>query len=125
MILINRSPSKNITNHKDVVSDINSNEQEEKALGFQSDSPANRGDMHTPEDLRKLDLRNTVSPTNREQVDFVKLNKEYTSVANKLAMQLNNSTPPAHYRKGVVPKYGISSANQAYIIEQSESKKAT
>lgn len=84
------------------------NRQEEKRspLKLQSDSPTERGDMHTPEDLRKLDLRN-VSPVHREEIDFIKLNKEYTSVANRLAMQLNNGAPPTHYRKGVIPKYDI------------------
>lgn len=76
--------------------------------------------MRTPEDLRKLDLRN-VSPAHREEVDFIKLNKENTSVANKLAMQLNNGTPPAHYRKGVVPKYDIASTSRNFqMIEQFE-----
>ncbi|XP_014470386.1 PREDICTED: uncharacterized protein LOC106742187 [Dinoponera quadriceps] len=101
-----RYPSKRITKHDDTVSNVNLNEQGKKVSKLQSYSAANsRGDMYTPEDLRKLDLRNAVSPTHNKEVDFIKLNKEYTSVANKLAMQLNSGALPVHYRKGVVPKY--------------------
>lgn len=74
----------------------------------QSDSPADRGDMHDPEDLQKADLRNSMSPAPKEEIDFIKLNKERTSVANKLMTQLNNGVPPPNYRKGVLPKYNIA-----------------
>jgi len=75
-------------------------------LRKQSDSPADRGDMHGPEDLQKVNLRNSMSP--KEEIDFIKLNKERTSVVNKLMTQLNNGVPPPNYRKGVVPKYNIA-----------------
>ncbi|XP_032677047.1 uncharacterized protein LOC116846823 isoform X2 [Odontomachus brunneus] len=97
-----RYPSEKITKHNDAVSDTNLNEQEEKTIKLQINSPKSRDNMHSPEDLRKLDLRSTVSQTHRE-VD--QLNKEYTSVVDKPAIQLNHCAPPAHYRKGVVPKY--------------------
>lgn len=83
------------------------NKQEEKTKK-QSDSPADRGDMQSLEDLQKIDLRNSVSPAIKEEIDFIKLNKERTSVANKLMTQLNNGVPPPNYRKGVVPKYDIA-----------------
>jgi len=62
--------------------------------------------MHGPEDLQKVNLRNSMSP--KEEIDFIKLNKERTSVVNKLMTQLNNGVPPPNYRKGVVPKYNIA-----------------
>ncbi|XP_011151972.1 uncharacterized protein LOC105190758 [Harpegnathos saltator] len=99
-----RYPSEKITKHDGTVNDANLNQQKEKALKLQSNFPADRGDMHISEDLRKLDLRNAASPIHRGK-DFIKLNKENTSVANKLAMQLNSDSPLKHYRKGVVPKY--------------------
>lgn len=83
------------------------NKQEEKTKK-QSDSPADRGDMQSLEDLQKIDLRNSVSPAPKEEIDYIKLNKERTSVANKLMTQLNNGVPPSNYRKGVVPKYDIA-----------------
>lgn len=63
--------------------------------------------MRSPEDLQKVDTRKSVSPASKE-IDFIKLNKERTSVANKLMTQLNNGVPPPNYRKGVVPKYDIA-----------------
>lgn len=83
------------------------NQQKEKASRKQSDSPTERGDMHL-EDAQKVDLRNSTSPAPKEEIDYVKLNKERISVASKLATQLNNGVPPPNYRKGVVPKYDIT-----------------
>ncbi|XP_077274604.1 uncharacterized protein LOC143904134 [Temnothorax americanus] len=99
-----RYPSKNITRHE-TANNGDLNKQEEKTSRKQSDSPTDRGDMHGPEDLQKIDLRKSVSPTSKEEIDFIKLNKERTSVANKLMTQLHNGVPPPNYRKGVVPKY--------------------
>lgn len=64
--------------------------------------------MRNLEDTQTVDLRNSVSPTPREEIDFIKLNKERTSIATKLATQLNNGVPPVNYRKGVIPKYDIA-----------------
>ncbi|KAL6260675.1 hypothetical protein P5V15_008195 [Pogonomyrmex californicus] len=102
-----RYPSKKVTNakHDEIASNGDLNKQEDKITKKQFDSPADRGDMHSPEDLQKTDLRNSVSLASREEINFVKLNKERTSVANKLMTQLNNGVPPPNYRKGVVPKY--------------------
>ncbi|EGI64314.1 PREDICTED: uncharacterized protein LOC105147241 [Acromyrmex echinatior] len=99
-----RYPSKKITKHK-IANNGDLNKQEEKNSRKQSDSPADRGDMHDSEDLQKADLRNSMSPASKEEVDFIKLNKERTSVANKLMTQLNNGVPSPNYRKGVLPKY--------------------
>ncbi|EZA48144.1 hypothetical protein DMN91_005529 [Ooceraea biroi] len=98
-------PSKKVIKHNEIASNGDLNRQEETTLRKQSDSPTDRGDMRTPEDSQKTDLRNSASPALREEIDFVKLNKERTSVATKLATQLNNGVPPPNYRKGVVPKY--------------------
>lgn len=64
--------------------------------------------MRNLEDTQNDDLRNSVSPGPREEIDFIKLNKERTSIATKLATQLNNGVPPPNYRKGVIPKYDIA-----------------
>ncbi|KYN38993.1 Uncharacterized protein C16orf48 [Trachymyrmex septentrionalis] len=97
-------PSKKVTKHE-IANNGDLNKQEEKNSRKQSDSPADRGDMHDSEDLQKVNLRNSMSPTSKEEVDFIKLNKERTSIANKLMTQLNNGVPPPNYRKGVLPKY--------------------
>ncbi|XP_011871790.1 PREDICTED: uncharacterized protein LOC105564190 [Vollenhovia emeryi] len=99
-----RYPSKNVTKHE-TANNGDLNKQEDKTSRKQSDSPTDRGDMHGLEDLQKVDLRKSASPTSKEEIDFIKLNKERTSVANKLMTQLNNGVPPSNYRKGVVPKY--------------------
>lgn len=108
MIFVNSYPSKKIIKHETANSgDLN--KQEEKILRKRSDSPTDRGDMHSPEDLQKVDLQKSISPlASKEEVDFIKLNKERTSVANKLMTQLNNGVPPPNYRKGVLPKYDIA-----------------
>lgn len=64
--------------------------------------------MRDLQDAQNVDLRNSVSPAPREEIDFIKLNKERTSIATKLAIQLNNGVPPLNYRKGVIPKYDIA-----------------
>lgn len=106
LIFVNRYPSKKSTKHE-TVNNGDLNKQEEKTKK-QSDSPADRGDMQSLEDLQKIDLRNSMSPAPKEEIDYIKLNKERTSVANKLMTQLNNGVPPPNYRKGVVPKYDIA-----------------
>lgn len=67
--------------------------------------------MYGLEDLQKVDLRNSISPAPKEEINFIKLNKERPSVANKLMTQLNNGVPPPNYRKGVVPKYDITTSS--------------
>lgn len=99
-----RCPSKKVTKHE-TANNGDLNKPQEKTLRKQSDSPTDRGDMHGLEDLQKVDLRNSMSPALKEEIDFIKLNKERTSVANKLMTQLNNGVPPSNYRKGIVPKY--------------------
>lgn len=99
-----RYPSKKITKH-DETANGDLNQQEESTLRNQFNSPTDRGDMRNLEDTQIVDLRNSVSPASREEIDFIKLNKERTSIATKLATQLNNGVPPPNYRKGVIPKY--------------------
>lgn len=99
LIFGNRYPSKKSTKHNDVI-----NQEEKKYSKKQSSSLTERDDVHNNEE-KKVDLCDTVSPAPKEETDFIKLNKERTSVANKLATQLNNGIPPTNYRKGVVPKY--------------------
>lgn len=106
LIFVNRYPSKKSTKHE-TVNNGDLNKQEEKTKK-QSDSPADRGDMQSLEDLQKIDLRNSMSLAPKEEIDYIKLNKERTSVANKLMTQLNNGVPPSNYRKGVLPKYDIA-----------------
>lgn len=99
-----RYPSKKITKH-DETANGDLNQQEESTLRNQFSSPTDRGDMRNLEDMQNVHLRNSVSPAPREEIDFIKLNKERTSIATKLATQLNNGVPPPNYRKGVIPKY--------------------
>lgn len=112
LIFVDRYPSKKVIKHDEITNKGDLNRQEETAVRKQSDSPTERGDMRTFEDSQKTDLRN--SPALREETNFVKFNKEHTSVATKLATQLNNGVPPPNYRKGVVPKYDI--ANNFIIL---------
>lgn len=96
-----RYPSKKVTKPDEPANNDDLNQQKERTLRNQFDSPADRGDMCNIEDAQNV--RN--SPIPREEIDFIKLNKERTSVATKLVTQLNNGVPPLNYRKGVVPKY--------------------
>ncbi|XP_020291955.1 uncharacterized protein PF11_0213 [Pseudomyrmex gracilis] len=106
-----RYPSKKSTKHNDVI-----NQEEKKYSKKQSSSLTERDDVHNNEE-KKVDLCDTVSPAPKEETDFIKLNKERTSVANKLATQLNNGIPPTNYRKGVVPKY-LRDRKEAHEKEQ-------
>jgi hypothetical protein len=108
LIFVNSYPSKNVTKHDETANNGDLNQQKEKVSKKQSDCPTDRGDMRSLEDSQKIDLRNSVSPTPKEEIDYVKLNKERITVANKLATQLNNGVPPPNYRKGVVPRYDIA-----------------
>ncbi|XP_012287600.1 uncharacterized protein LOC105703643 isoform X2 [Orussus abietinus] len=70
-----------------------------------SNPPSDRGDVFPSLDLtQESEQKQSESLTPAEKVDYIKLNKQQTSVANKMANRLSNSIPP-HYRKGVVPKY--------------------
>lgn len=73
-------------------------------------SPSDRGDVSpapSSPSRKSPDLQLNLS--HEEGIDFIKLNKQKTSVAAKLATQLNNGVPPTNYRKGVVPKYEFKS----------------
>ncbi|XP_029175679.1 uncharacterized protein LOC114944094 isoform X2 [Nylanderia fulva] len=107
-----RYPSKKVTKHDETANNGDLNQQKERSVRNQFDSPTDRGDMCNVEDAQNVDLRNSVSPVPREEIDFIKLNKERTSIATKLAIQLNNGVPPSNYRMGVVPKYDIISSRK-------------
>ncbi|XP_050460083.1 uncharacterized protein LOC126855979 [Cataglyphis hispanica] len=100
-----RYPSKKVTKHNETASNGDLNQQDEKTLKNQINSPTDRGDMRNLQDVQNVDLQNSVSPAPKEEIDFIKLNKERTSIATKLAIQLNNGVPLPNYRKGVIPKY--------------------
>lgn len=64
------------------------------------------------------------SSDHKNDVDYIKLNKERTSVASRMAMHVNNSGAlPANYRKGVVPKY-IKNRKEAQEKEEKEKAEA-
>ncbi|KAG7209275.1 hypothetical protein KM043_015391 [Ampulex compressa] len=68
--------------------------------------PSDRGDRNVPETIKKeLELNTSESPPSKDEIDVIKINKERTTVANKMATRLNNGVPPTNYRKGIVPKY--------------------
>ncbi|XP_034934326.1 uncharacterized protein [Chelonus insularis] len=62
--------------------------------------PLNIGDQSTTVSEKKIE-----SSSSKENKDFVKLNKEKTSIATKIAAHFNNGVIPTNYRMGVVPKY--------------------
>ncbi|XP_046753494.1 uncharacterized protein LOC124416441 isoform X2 [Diprion similis] len=73
-----------------------------------ADSPSDRGDVSSaPSSPSRKSPDLQLDSSREEGTDFVKLNKQQTSIATKMAIQLNNGVPPTHYRKGVVPKYDI------------------
>ncbi|KAL6424966.1 hypothetical protein ACFW04_009361 [Cataglyphis niger] len=100
-----RYPSKKVIKHNETASNGDLNQQDEKTLKNQINSPTDRGDMRNLQDVQNVDLQNSVSPAPKEEIDFIKLNKERSSIATKLALQLNNGVPLSNYRKGVIPKY--------------------
>lgn len=75
-----------------------------------ANSPSDRGDVSpalSSPSRKSPEVQFCSSPD--EGTDFVKLNKQKTSVAAKIAAQLNNGVAPTNYRKGVVPKYDFKS----------------
>lgn len=97
VIFGNRYPSKKLTRYN---GDTSLEEKKYSKKQFLT----KKGDMHTSEE-KKVDMCNSTSSAPKEEINFIKLNKERISVANKLATKLNNGVPPTSYRKGVVPKY--------------------
>lgn len=88
--------------------------------------PSDRGDVQISEDAHDRSVsRSPDLSTPKEEIDFVKLNKERTSVASRMAAQLNNNNaPPTNYRKGVVPKY-IRERKEAHEKEQKAKAEAS
>ncbi|XP_012263299.2 uncharacterized protein LOC105690241 isoform X2 [Athalia rosae] len=100
---------------------IEASPEKTKELGQQTDvtpregaiSPSDRGDVspaRSSPSPKLPDIQFGTSPD--EGTDFIKLNKQRTSIAAKMATQLNNGVPPTNYRKGVVPKYDVKNISE-------------
>lgn len=96
------SVSKKLDKEGDRQADNNAKER----ITSSSPMPTDRGDMTSPP---KLNLHGCEDKDEEQPVDFVKLNKQRTSIAAKMAAQLNNGVLPSSYKKGVVPKYEVKS----------------
>ncbi|XP_043514723.1 putative uncharacterized protein DDB_G0282499 isoform X1 [Frieseomelitta varia] len=91
-----------------------------------TNSPLNQGDIQvfektTQNKKNKSDTKNSKSLSSKEEVNFIKLNKEHSFATNKTTTQVNNNISnntnnnnnnnsnnnnlPTNYRMGVVPKY--------------------
>lgn len=86
-------------------------------------SPLDQGDIfekNIQNKKNKSDTKNSKSLSSKEEVNFIKLNKEHSFATNKTTTQVNNNTSnntnnnnnnnnnnnlPTNYRMGVVPKY--------------------
>ncbi|KOC69135.1 Uncharacterized protein C16orf48 like protein [Habropoda laboriosa] len=97
-------PSKNYLNYDETINKNETNEQIDTSSRNITNSPLDRGDVQNIQN--KNDVKNS-KLSSKEEIDFIKLNKERTFMANKIATQMNNSNnaPPTNYRLGVVPKY--------------------
>lgn len=72
--------------------------------------PSDRGDTNAVEEPKEESSNNNELHLYKTDIDFIKMNKERTSMASKIAAHINNTAAlPANYRKGVVPKYDIES----------------
>ena len=90
-----------------------------------TNSPLDQGDVqvfekNTQNKKNKSDTKNFKSLSSKEEVNFIKLNKEHSLITNKTTTQVNNNASnntnnnnnnsnnnyvPTNYRMGVVPKY--------------------
>ncbi|KAK9303776.1 hypothetical protein QLX08_004651 [Tetragonisca angustula] len=87
-----------------------------------TNSPLDQGDIqvlekNTQNKKNKSDTKNSKSLSSKEEVNFIKLNKEHSFATNKTTTQVNNNISnntnnnsnnnnlPTNYRMGVVPKY--------------------
>ncbi|XP_046616226.1 uncharacterized protein LOC124303261 isoform X1 [Neodiprion virginianus] len=96
--------------------------QNDKTPREGANSPSDRGDVSSAPSSpspKSPDLH--LDSSREEGTDFVKLNKQQTSIATKMATQLNNGVPPTHYRKGVVPKY-LRERKEAQLQKEQKAK---
>ena len=75
----------------------NVSEEPDKIARVVSSPPSDRGDVCV-----------SAEKSDGDGINYIKLNKQRSTVASKLATQLNNGVPPSSYRKGVIPKYVLN-----------------
>lgn len=102
-------PSKKYLNYNEASTNSSADEQIDVSSRSVKGSPLDQGDVQVLEKNvhgeNGIKGSKFVSP--KEEIDFVKLNKEHTSITNKIT-QMNNNTNnilPNNYRMGVIPKY--------------------
>lgn len=110
-----RYPSKKYLNRYESINKDNTNEEINVSSRSITNSPLDQGDIRVVEKntQAKNDTKSSKSVLSKEEVNFIKLNKEHTTVTNKIATQMNNNTSnnsnnnnlPTNYRMGVVPRY--------------------
>ncbi|XP_076473512.1 uncharacterized protein LOC117164160 [Bombus vancouverensis nearcticus] len=108
-------PSKKYLNRYESINKDNTNEEVNVSSRSITNSPLDQGDIRVVEKntQAKNDTKSSKSVLSKEEVNFIKLNKEHTTVTNKIATQMNNNTSnnsnnnnlPTNYRMGVVPRY--------------------
>lgn len=102
-------PSKKYLNYNEASTNNNANEQIDVSSRSIKNSPLDQGDVQVLEKNvhNKNGIKNSKFVSPKEEIDFIKLNKEHTSTTNKIT-QMNNNTNnilPNNYRMGVIPKY--------------------
>lgn len=102
-------PSKKYLNYNEASTNNNANEQIDVSSRSIKNSPLDQGDVQVLEKNvhNKNGIKNSKFVSPKEEIDFIKLNKEHTSITNKIT-QMNNNTNnilPNNYRMGVIPKY--------------------
>lgn len=102
-------PSKKYLNYNEASTNNNANEQIDVSSRSIKNSPLDQGDVQVLEKNvhNKNGIKNSKFVSPKEEIDFIKLNKEHTSMTNKIT-QMNNNTNnilPNNYRMGVIPKY--------------------
>ncbi|XP_043801944.1 putative uncharacterized protein DDB_G0287457 [Apis laboriosa] len=102
-------PSKKHLNYNEASTNNNANEQIDVSSRSIKNSPLDQGDVQVLEKNvhNKNGIKNSKFVSPKEEIDFIKLNKEHTSMTNKIT-QMNNNTNnilPNNYRMGVIPKY--------------------
>ncbi|CAL7933767.1 unnamed protein product [Xylocopa violacea] len=106
---IKYSSKKNLNNNES----IDKNETHEKIEEFSrniTNSPSDRGDIQPLEkSAQSKNKKNPKTLPSKEEINFIKLNKDHTSMTNKITTQLNSNNYdnvlPTNYRMGVIPKF--------------------
>lgn len=115
IISLCRYPSKKYLNRYESINKDNTNEEINVSSRSITNSPLDQGDIRVVEKntQAKNDTKSSKFVLSKEEVNFIKLNKEHTTAINKIATQMNNNINnnsnnnnlPTNYRMGVVPKY--------------------